>query len=85
MALMTASTALLGMRELIKAILPWTKYVMDNWVSEELVPTLNSIATQIEALHTDIHYNKIEDHATHVVLSFLVAAQSWLSWFWESG
>ena len=75
MALMTASTALLGLglREVIKAILPGTKYVMDDWVSEELMPTLNSVATQIEGLHADIHYNKIGDHATRVVLSVLVA------------
>ena len=47
---------------------------MDDWVSKELVPTLNSVATQIEGLHADIHYNKIGDHATRVVLLVLEAA-----------
>ena len=73
MALMTASSALLGLRELIKALLPSRKYLKSPWVTEELVPTLNSVASQIEDLHTNVRTNIMGDHLTCVILSVMVA------------
>ena len=71
---MTASAALLGLRELIKVLLPITKYLQSPWVTEELVPTLNSVASQIEGLHSDVHSNNMGDHLTLIILSVMVAA-----------
>ena len=70
MALMAMSTVL---RELIKTILPGTRYATDICVQDELIPTLNSVASQIEGLHSDVTTDQASDHGTRVVLSVLVA------------
>ena len=43
-------------------------------MTEEIVPTLNSITSQIKGLHTDICTNNLGDHLTRVILSVMVAA-----------
>lgn len=64
---------IMSLRELIKAILPATGYATRGWVETELVPTLNSVAAQLEALHTSVSSNESGDHVTRVVLSVLLA------------
>merc|ERR1711873_208355 len=64
---------ILNLRELIKAILPTSSYATKAWVETELVPTLNSVATQLEALHSSVASNGTGDHYTRVLLSILIA------------
>ena len=63
---------ILNLRELIKAILPTTSYATKAWVETELVPTLNSVATQLEALHSSVTTNGTGDHYTRVMLSIFI-------------
>ena len=74
MELMTASSALLGLRELIKAVLPNMKYLLSPWVTVELLPTLNSVASHIEGFHNNVRTNNMGDHLTRVILLVVVAA-----------
>ena len=62
--MLATSTAILGLRELIKAILPGTHYETEVWVKDELVLTLNSVASQLEGLHADVSSKQTGDHAT---------------------
>ena len=64
---------ILNLRELIKAILTTTSYATKEWVETELVPTLNSVAMQLEALHSSVTKNETGDHLTRVMLSILIA------------
>ena len=64
---------ILNLRELIKAILPTTSYATKALEETELVPTLNSVATQLEALHSSVATNGTGDHYTRVLLSILIA------------
>ena len=73
MELMTASSALLGLRELIKAVLPNMKYLLSPWVTVELLPTLNSVASHIEGFHNNVRTNNMGDHLTRVILLVVVA------------
>ena len=63
---------ILNLKELIKAILPTTSYATKEWVETELVPTLSSVATQLEALHSSVPKNEMGDHYTRVMLSILI-------------
>ena len=63
---------ILNLRELIKAILLTTSYAPKAWVETELVPTLNSVATQLEALHSSVASNGTGDHYTRVMLSIMI-------------
>ena len=66
-AMLATSTALLGLRDLIKALMPSDHY------ATELVPTFNSVATQLEDLHTDVNDKQVRDLVTLVILIILVA------------
>ena len=37
------------------------------------MPTLNSVVSQIEGLHTDVCSNNMGDHLTRIILSVMVA------------
>ena len=71
--MMAFTTAILGLRTLIKAIVPEKTYPTKSWVTSDLQPVLHTIASKLEDLHRTDDVNSGEDYVTRVTTAVILA------------
>ena len=78
--MMSFATAILGLRTLIKAMVPTSTYTTKSWVTSDLQPVLQTIASKLEDLHRVDDSNASDDFIARITTgAILTCGAIWLA------